>query len=124
MARALSWLDWAAAGGLVLLGCVHNFVAAPAMYDEVSADLFWFLSAGLALWFGGAVNFVRLATRARAAVIAAVPVNLLLLGFVIAFIHSGQIASVGGLMLVVPTALETLFSVVQLVSPPTPSSPR
>ena len=125
MVRALRWVDVAAAGGLVLLGCVHNFVAAPAMYDAISTDLFWFLSAGLALWFAGAVNFVRQATAARAAILAAAPVNLALFGFVVAFgIHTGEITGVGGLMLVVPAGLETLFSCVQLFAPGSRPAPR
>src|SRR5687767_2400450 len=54
MAKALRWLDSAAAWGLILIGCLHNFLAAPASFDRLSADLFWFLSAGLALWYAGA----------------------------------------------------------------------
>jgi hypothetical protein len=101
---------------LVLIGCIHNFLAAPAMFDAIGADLFWFLSAGLALWYAGAANIVRQATAARAATIAAILVNLALLAFVTAFgIHTGEIASPGGLPLVLLALMETCFSIAQAV---------
>ena len=116
MGRGLRWLDIAGAWGLVLIGCIHNFVAAPASFDEVSSDLFWFLSAGLALWYAGAINLVRIAIAARVAAVTAMIVNLLLLGFVVAFgLHTGSIVSAGGLLLILPAAVETGFSIAQAV---------
>ena len=84
MPRAMRWLDSAAAWGLILIGCLHNFLGAPASFDGLSADLFWFLSAGLALWYAGAANLVRQLAPSRAAILACVAVNLTLLAFVAA----------------------------------------
>ena len=50
--RILGWF-------LVVLGCVHNFIAAPWIYDRLSAEALWFLSAGLALWYAGFINLLR-----------------------------------------------------------------
>lgn len=123
MNRGLRWLDAAGAWGLVLIGCVHNFLAAPSMFAAISTDLFWFLSAGLALWYAGAANIVRQATAASAAIIAAILVNLALLAFVTAFgLHTGQIATAGGLPLVLLALIETGFSIAQAVRSQTATS--
>ena len=118
MKRAMRWLDAAGAWGLVLIGCLHNFVSAPMRFDGVSDDLFWFLSAGLALWYAGAANLVRQAGALRAAILASVPVNLTLLALIFAQgLHSGQLAGAGGILLVSLAVIETLFSLVQAFSP-------
>ena len=52
-------LDQVLAGLLVLLGCVHNFVAAPMTYDSLTTQTLWFVSAGLALWYAGFINLLR-----------------------------------------------------------------
>src|SRR5687768_4855098 len=91
MPRAMRWLDAAGAWGLVLIGCMHNFLGAPARFQAIGDDLFWFLSAGLALWYAGASNLVRQAGSSRAATIASVPVNLTLLAFIGAHgLHTGD----------------------------------
>ena len=114
MARGLRWLDLAGAWALVLLGCLHNFVAAPASFDAVSEDLFSFLSAGLALWYAGAANLVRQYAPSRVAAWACLAVDLSLLAYVVAFaLHSGEIARPGGIFLVALAAIETAFAFAQ-----------
>ena len=118
MKRALRWLDAGGAWGLILFGCLHNFLGAPHLFHEISDRLFWFVSAGLALWYSGAVNLVRQAVASRFAVWTAVPVNLTLLAFVTAFgLHSGAISRPDGMLLVAIAAIETAFSLVQAFSP-------
>ena len=118
MPKAARWLDAAGAWGLVLIGCLHNFLGAPARFQGISDDLFWFLSAGLALWYAGASNLVRQAGSSRAAIIASVPVNLTLLAFICAHgLHTGDIKGAGGILLVSLAAIETLFSLRQAVRP-------
>lgn len=118
MHAGLQWIDRIAAWGLVLIGCIHNFVAAPAIFATISVDLFWFLSAGLALWYAGAANVVRQMSGTRSAVLASIPVNLTLLAFVTAFgIHTGEIASAGGAPLIALALIETAFAIAQAVRP-------
>lgn len=109
-----SWrtLDVVAAWGLVLLGCVHNFVAAPNVYPEVSERMFWFVGAGLALWYAGALNLVRRsAPESRTAWLASLLTNLTLLAFVVAFgVHTGAVQRPDGIVLVALVATATLFS--------------
>ncbi|MBI5086488.1 MAG: hypothetical protein HZB13_18070 [Acidobacteria bacterium] len=52
-------IDRGLAGLLVLLGCVHNFVAAPMIYHRLTTQALWFVSAGLALWYAGFINLLR-----------------------------------------------------------------
>jgi len=52
-------LDRVLAGLLVIVGCVHIFVAAPMTYSELSTQALWFVSAGLALWYAGFINLLR-----------------------------------------------------------------
>lgn len=112
-----SWrnLDAVAAWGLVVLGCVHNFVAAPMAYPNVSERLFWFIGAGLALWYAGALNLVRRSAPAsNSARLASLLSNITLLAFVLAFgIHTGAIGRPDGIFLVVLVATATLFSALQ-----------
>jgi len=44
---------------LIALGCVHNFVAAPMSYAELTARALWFVSGGLSLWYAGFINLLR-----------------------------------------------------------------
>ena len=44
---------------LIVLGCVHNFIAAPMIYPELTVRALWFISAGLALWYAGFINLLR-----------------------------------------------------------------
>ena len=110
--RSFRILDGVAAWGLVLLGCVHNFVAAPMAYPEVSERLFWFIGAGLSLWYAGAMNLVRQANpTSRTARYASVVTNTTLLAFVIAYgVYTGAIGRPEGMLLVALVAVATLFS--------------
>lgn len=112
-----SWrtLDAAVAWGLVLLGCVHNFVAAPMAYEEVSQRMFWFVGAGLALWYAGALNLVRRSNPdSRTAKVASLLANLTLLAFVAAFgAYTGAIRQPGGAVLVGLVLAATAFSILQ-----------
>jgi hypothetical protein len=78
------WIDRVCAGLLILVGCVHNFVAAPMVIDRLDERGLWFLAGGLVLWLGGLINIVWLLRRAElwwAALIA----NSLMLAFALAF---------------------------------------
>jgi hypothetical protein len=79
-------LDVTLAGTLIALGCVHNFVAAPLTYPELTARALWFVSAGLALWYAGFLNLlrIRLAPHRLAAGLALLA-NLTLLVFVLTY---------------------------------------
>lgn len=72
---------------LVLLGCVHNFVAAPMTFDELSMHALWFFSAGLALWYAGFINVLRARSRrpGRFLIVFCLLTNLSLLAFVLVF---------------------------------------
>jgi len=116
MAKGLRWVDAAGAWGLVLLGCVHNFIAAPASFDAVDADLFEFVAAGLALWYAGAANVVRQLAPSRAAIFSCAAVDLTLLAYVVAFgLHNGELTRPGGMFLVALVATETAFALGQAV---------
>jgi hypothetical protein len=52
-------LDRILAVVLIALGCVHNFVAAPMSYPELTARALWFIAAGLSLWYAGFINLLR-----------------------------------------------------------------
>ena len=110
--RSLRNLDAVAAWGLVVLGCVHNFVAAPMAYPNVNERMFWFIGAGLALWYAGALNLVRRsAPGSNTARLASLLSNLTLLAFVLAFgVYTGAISRPDGIFLVMLVATATLFS--------------
>ena len=55
----MKYLDRILAIVLVALGCVHNFVAAPMSYAELTPRALWFISAGLSLWYAGFINLLR-----------------------------------------------------------------
>ena len=59
------WLDRAAVAILFLLGCVHNFIAAPMSYQSLSAPALWFVTGGISLWFAAIINFLWLRARWR-----------------------------------------------------------
>lgn len=81
------WIDRIAAGLLVLVGCVHNFVAAPMSFGRPSEAALWFVAGGVVLWFGGLINLIwlRNAASRRELWWAALLANLILLAFVVAF---------------------------------------
>lgn len=54
-------LDQAAVLVLLVLGCIHNFVAAPASFGALNARALWFVTGGILLWYAAAIN--HLATR-------------------------------------------------------------
>ncbi len=56
---AITHLDRILAIVLIALGCVHNFVAAPMSYTELTARRLWFVSGDLALWYAGFINLLR-----------------------------------------------------------------
>ena len=55
----MTHLDRILAIVLIALGCVHNFVAAPMSYAELTAPALWFVSGGLSLWYAGFINLLR-----------------------------------------------------------------
>ena len=110
--RSFRIVDAVAAWGLVLLGCVHNFVAAPMAYPEVNERMFWFIGAGLSLWYAGAMNLVRQANPAsRSARYASLLTNMTLLAYVAVYgVYTGAIGRPEGMVLIGLVALATLFS--------------
>jgi hypothetical protein len=80
-------LDLGLAGLLVMLGFVHNFVAAPMSYQSLTTQALWFLSAGLALWYAGFINLLRAEASDGGRLLAwlCVVTNVSLLIFVVAF---------------------------------------
>ena len=109
-------LDAVSAWGLILLGCIHNFVAAPMTYHGLSERMLWFVGAGLALWYAGAINLVRRsAPESRTAMIASLLTNLTLLAFVMTFgILTGAARHADGIFLILLVATATGFSVMAL----------
>jgi hypothetical protein len=108
--RILSWF-------LVVLGCAHNFIAAPLKYQTLSLQALWFVSAGLALWYAGFLNVLRTrsASPDRFLSVLCVLTNVSLLVFVIAFAAvMGNWTSAGAIALIVSVALLTGMSVVAL----------
>ncbi len=106
--RILGWC-------LVLLGCVHNFVAAPLTYDELSTRALWFASAGLALWYAGFINLLRShsAEPTRLLRTFCILTNLSMLAFVLSYaVVSGNWAAPESLALIGTVAALTVFSVV------------
>ena len=117
MKRPMRWLDAAGAWGLILFGCLHNFYGAPTLFDGMSEDLLWFVSAGLALWYAGAANLVRQSVQSRLAAWSCLAVDLTLLAFVTAFgLHSGAIARPDGMLLIGIAAIETIFALIQSIA--------
>lgn len=112
--RILGWC-------LVLLGCVHNFVAAPLSYDELSARALWFASAGLALWYSGFINLLRSysAEPTRLLHTLCILTNLSMLAFVLTFaVVQGNWAAPESLALISTVAALTVFSVVAVAARP------
>ncbi len=69
---------------LVLLGCIHGFMAAPMNDSSLTPQALWPVSAGLALWYAGFVNLLRVhaETGDRLVHWLCVVSNASLLGFV------------------------------------------
>jgi ABC-type Fe3+-siderophore transport system permease subunit len=80
-------LNQVLAGLLVLLGCIHNFVAAPMTYSNLSTQALWFVSAGLALWYAGFINLLRAQSDNGGRLLAwlALVTNATLLAFVASY---------------------------------------
>ncbi len=108
--RILGWF-------LVLLGCIHNFVAAPLAYDRVSGPLLWFVSAGLALWYAGFINLLRSYSDDPSRLLRTfcVLTNLSLLALILSYAFTvGNWAAPESLALIGAVVTLTLFSVVGL----------
>jgi hypothetical protein len=106
--RILGWC-------LVLMGCVHNFVAAPLTYDQLSERALWFVSAGLALWYAGFMNLLRSysAEPTRSLRAFCILTNLSMLAFVITYaVVRGNWAAPEALALICTVAALTVFSLV------------
>jgi len=58
--RSIHLFDLATGWLFVIIGSVHNFVAAPSLYPKLDASALWFVSAGMLLWLVGALNLLRL----------------------------------------------------------------
>lgn len=82
----MRWIDYGAITLLFVLGCVHNFVAAPMSYDVLDTRALWFVTGGIVLWYGAIINLlgVRGADGAIGR-LALVLSNLILVSFAILF---------------------------------------
>lgn len=81
------WLDRLSVFVLFALGCIHNFVAAPAMSDTVTPRLLWFVTGGITLWYAAIINGFWLRTPGdRLAASLAAVANLVLLAFAVTFV--------------------------------------
>ena len=60
MSKAMKFTDYAAAVILSILGCVHNFVAAPLSFDVLDTHALWFITGGIVLWYAAIINFLWL----------------------------------------------------------------
>lgn len=81
------WIDRLSVLLLFALGCIHNFVAAPALSDTLTPRLLWFVTGGITLWFAAIINvfWLRVPTDRLAATLAAAA-NIVLLAFAVAFV--------------------------------------
>jgi hypothetical protein len=84
--QVLSWV-------LIVLGCVHNFVAAPMLFEEINSRALWFVSGGLALWYAGFINLLCVASRAAWRLLnwLALVTNATLLAFVATYATAQRI---------------------------------
>jgi hypothetical protein len=79
-------IDVAAAALLFLLGCVHNFVAAPLSSDVLDTRALWFVTGGITLWYASIINLMGLRGHKGPERVALVFSNLVLAGFAFLFI--------------------------------------
>ena len=110
-------LDRVLAGLLVLLGCVHNFVAAPLTFSYLSTEALWFVSAGLALWYAGFINFLRVQLNNGGRLLSwlSLVTNTTLLAFVASFATvRGNWSTPEALFLVLVVATLTITSALSL----------
>lgn len=113
-------IDRGLAGLLVLLGCVHNFVAAPMTYHRLTTQALWFVSAGLALWYAGFINLMRVQADREERLLQwmCVATNASLLSFVLAFATvRGNWSAPESWLLVGTVAVLFCSSVVSLLNP-------
>ena len=108
----MSRADHVAAWLLVLLGCVHNFIAAPMSFHQLDGRALWFVTGGISLWFAGAIDLIWLGDRDRPLVrYVALAANLVMLAFVMAFaVTQHQLAKPQGLLLIAVVAWLALRS--------------
>ena len=103
----MRWLDRIAALVFFLLGCVHNFIAAPAIYESLSTQTLWFVAGGLALWLAAFVNFMWIETAPPRRLFAAMAslANATLLAFEAAVMTvEDSWGDAQNILLVAPTA--------------------
>lgn len=83
----IKWCDLAAIALLFVLGCVHNFVAAPMAFDLFDTRALWFVTGGIVLWYAAAINFLGVDGGASNAArrFAILFCNAILVGFAILF---------------------------------------
>ena len=85
------WLDRLSVLLLFVLGCIHNFIAAPALSDTLTTPLLWFVTGGITLWFAAIINMLWLrASSDRLSAFLAAVANIVLLAFAVAFVVTKQ----------------------------------
>lgn len=112
-------LDQTLAGVLILLGIIHNFIAAPLSFDHFSTDFLWFVTGGLALWYAGFINLLRARGNlcGRLADWLCLLTNLSFLAFAVTFpTVSGTWALPTTWLLVGPVIGLTVFSIRPLLA--------
>lgn len=114
-------LDFALGSFLVVLGCLHNFIAAPLTYDRLTTQAFWFVAAGLALWYAGFLNLLRTLTNQAEPLLLGfcATTNLSLLVFVTMFaVARGAKLSPQAIALIATVLALTVISVRALIRKP------
>ncbi|MBL9097019.1 MAG: hypothetical protein JNK07_08840 [Alphaproteobacteria bacterium] len=111
------WFDRLSVLLLFALGCIHNFVAAPAVSDVLTTRLLWFVTGGITLWFAAIINLLWLRTAAdRFAASLAALANLVLLGFAAMFVATkGSYSDPQNLALLLPAAWLAAQSVAAVI---------
>ncbi|MBL8518011.1 MAG: hypothetical protein JNM76_13700 [Betaproteobacteria bacterium] len=115
LAVAIRTVDRALGWSLVLFGCVHNFIAAPLSFQQLSTTALWFVTGGMALWYAGFINLMRShdANSTRMLRILCVLTNLSLLVFVLTFASvRNNLFAPASLALIGTVVLLTAFSLV------------
>ncbi len=90
-------------------------------FPALSEQTFWFVGAGLAFWYTGAINLARQASAAGTVNVAAFLVNLTLLVYAVSFdTFASAIMRPKAWVIIGCVALETVYSLTNLrAKPPT-----
>lgn len=81
------WFDRLSAMTLFVLGCIHNFIAAPTLSETLTTSVLWFVTGGITLWYASFINALWLHRRQdRVAAGVAALSNVVLVAFCVLFV--------------------------------------